>query len=92
MIGVYLPARYSGRRRTPHDIIVEILQKAENGVKKTHIMYKVSLSYDQLQKYLTALKERDFITEESGIWKTTEKGLHVIEACNMCSRLLEEPC
>jgi len=43
-----------------------------------------------LEKYLNALKEADFITEESGIWKTTEKGFHVIEACEICHRLIKE--
>ena len=89
-MGGYLPVSSPRRRRARHDIIMEILKAAENGVKKTHIMYKASLSFDQLQKYLNALKKGDFITEESNIWKTTEKGLHVIEACNICHRLLEE--
>ena len=69
---------------------MEILKTAKNGVKKTHIMYKASLSFEQLKQYLNALKKEKFITEESGIWKTTEKGLHVIEACKICQRLLEE--
>jgi len=69
---------------------MEILKVAKNGVKKTHIMYKASLSFPQLESYLTALKKADFITEKSGIWKTTEKGFHVIEACKICQRLLED--
>ena len=84
---IELPSR---KRRGRHDIIMEILKTAENGVKKTHIMYKARLSFGQLQLYLNALEKGDFITEESNIWKTTEKGLHVIEACKICQRLLEE--
>jgi predicted transcriptional regulator len=80
----------SRKRRARHDIVMEVLKAAENGVKKTKIMYKASLSFDQLKQYLNALKKENFITEESGIWKTTEKGLHVIEACKICQRLLEE--
>jgi predicted transcriptional regulator len=80
----------SHKRRARHDIIMEVLRAAENGVKKTKIMYKASLSFPQLGHYLTALKNASFITEESGVWKTTEKGLHVIEACKICHRLLEE--
>jgi len=78
------------KRRARHDIIMEILKNAKNGTKKTNIMYKSSLSFDQLKKYLTALKKAGFITEKSGIWETTEKGLHVIEACEICLRLTEE--
>ena len=78
------------KRRVRHDIIMEILKTAENGVKKTKIMYKASLSFPQLKQYLNALKKGNFITEESAIWKITEKGLHVIEACKICQHLLKE--
>ena len=78
------------KRRARHDIIMEILKNAKDGVKKTNIMYKVNLSFTQLEKYLNALKMAGFITEESGIWKTTEKGLHVIDACKICLRLVKE--
>jgi predicted transcriptional regulator len=78
------------RRRARHDIIMEILKNAKNGVKKTPLMYKASLSFTQIEQYLNALKKAGFITEKSGIWKTTEKGLNVIEACKICLRLTGE--
>lgn len=82
--------RSTSKRRDRHDIIIEILKMAKNGARKTKIMKKAALSYFQLEKYLNALKEADFLTEESGIWKTTEKGFHVIEACKLCCRLIKE--
>ncbi len=78
------------RRRARHDIIMEILKNAKNGEKKTSLMYKSSLSFTQLEQYLNALKKTGFITEKGGFWKTTEKGLHVIEACEICLRLTKE--
>lgn len=75
------------RRREAHDIVVAILEMAMRGQRKTHIMTKVGLSYSQLKKYLNCLKEQGFITEKSGIWKTTKKGIHVIEACELCRRI-----
>jgi len=75
------------KKRVRHDIIVEILQNARDGARKTHIMYQVNLSHIQNEKYLSALKKAGFITENSGVWKTTEKRLHVIEACKLCQRL-----
>jgi len=78
------------KRRVRHDIIMEILKMAKKGTRKTNIMYKGRLSFSQLEQYLKALKEADFIVEESGVWKTTEKGLHVVEACRICHRLLKE--
>jgi len=78
------------RRRTRHTIVVEILKNAKNGERKTSLMYKSSLSFTQIEQYLNALKKTGFITEKSGFWKTTEKGLHVIEACELCLRLTKE--
>ena len=80
----------SRKRRVRHEIIMEILKLAKKGIKKTDILFKARLSFYMLEKYLDALKEADFITEESGIWKTTEKGFHVIEACEICHRLIKE--
>jgi len=78
------------RRRARHDIIMEILKAAKGGEKKTRIMQTAQLSFHQLEQYLNALNHAGFIVEESGFWKTTEKGLHVIEACELCLRLTEE--
>jgi len=78
------------RRRARHDIVVEILKNARNGIKKTPLMYKASLSFTQIGQYLDALEKGSFIAEKSGIWKTTKKGLDVIEACEICLRLTEE--
>ena len=81
-------AKAPRRRRARHDIILEILKTAKgSGMKKTPIMSKARLSYAQLERYLGALEKAGFIAEESGVWKTTEKGLHVIEACELCLRL-----
>lgn len=77
-------------RRGRHDIIMEILKIAKKGTKKTNIMYRARLSHMQLEKYLAALEKGDFIAEESTIWKTTRKGLAVIEACELCQHLVEE--
>jgi len=41
---------------------MEILQNAKIGIKKTHIMFKVGLSFSQLEQYLSALKNAGFIT------------------------------
>jgi predicted transcriptional regulator len=53
-------------------------------------MKKVGLSYAQLKEYLNALKGGGFLTDESGILKTTQKGFHVIEACEICRRLIKK--
>jgi predicted transcriptional regulator len=69
---------------------MEILEYAINGEKKTNIMYKAHLSFGQLERYLSALRNVDLITERSGVWKTTQKGFHVIKACKICQSLMNE--
>ena len=78
------------RRRARHDIIMKILKTAKDGEKKTNIMFKARLSFSQLEQYLNSLEKGGFLSEESGIWCTTKKGLHAIEACEVCLRLIEE--
>jgi len=78
------------RRRVRHDIVVGILEIAKKGVRKTTIMNKVGLSYFQLKKYLNALEKAEFLAEESSKWKTTKKGLQVIEACKICHSFIKE--
>jgi predicted transcriptional regulator len=78
------------RRRERHELVMEILKTAKNGARKTHIMKKVGLSYAQLKEYLNALKGGGFLTDKSGILKTTEKGFHAIEACEICHRLIKK--
>lgn len=51
----------TGPRRTSYDIISEILDVARKGAFKTHIMYKVKMSYFQLEKYLSMLVEKGFL-------------------------------
>jgi len=80
----------SGRRRAQHDIITEILEFSRKGTPKTRIMYKVRLSFVQLKKYLGALERAGLIENESGVWRTTESGINVIEACRICRGLINE--
>jgi predicted transcriptional regulator len=78
------------RRRVRHDIVVGILETARHGESKTHIMNKVNLSFKQTEYYLDRLLSKNFIKKEGKIYKTTEKGLDVIEACKICLKLIEQ--
>ena len=65
------------------DIIASILESAVNGAKKTRIMYKATLNFKQLQRYLPLLIKRELIicseTSKGGVYKTTEKGLDFLQ-------------
>ncbi len=67
----------ASQRRGRMDIIATILQIAINeGVKKTHIMFRANLSYKQLQAYLDLLIEKDLleVSQEGSLYHTTSKG------------------
>jgi len=71
-------------RRDRLDIINDILTVTKNEVKKTQIMYKASLSFVQLQEYLSLLKESGLIENGKGIdgsvrYKTSERGYNFLK-------------
>jgi predicted transcriptional regulator len=65
-------------------IIIDVLEvaKVENGTTKTAIMYNANLSHDQMKYYVSILAENNFLYYDfqTRRFKTTEKGLMVIEA------------
>jgi len=67
---------------------MEILEIARDGARKTTIMYKVNLSFRQLQEYLEGLNEAGFLEKNEDVWQTTEDGLVVIKACELCHKLM----
>ena len=77
-------------RRSEIEIIREILSLAKNGTRKTRILYQTNLSYTQLQNYLSYLIDKDVLRLDNSnsikIYKTTEKGLDVIENINKVIR------
>ncbi len=75
-------------RRGRQDIIMGILTIAKHGARKTEMIGKVRMSSAQCAQYLEDLKGVGYISEESGTWKTTEKGLQVVDACKICHNLM----
>jgi predicted transcriptional regulator len=73
--------------RSRTDITGLILEAANGGATKTKIMYKAYLSFSQLREYLSMLVEKGFIEYEDGIakYRTTEKGLRMLQMCNQIS-------
>jgi predicted transcriptional regulator len=77
--------------RTRIELIVEILKTANGGnATRTKIMYQAYLSYFQLKDYLAMLTERDLISynPDTRTFKTTEKGLMLLEAYNLLVDLM----
>jgi predicted transcriptional regulator len=66
------------------DVISSILEAATNGTKKTRVMYKASLNFKQMQRYLPLLLKRELLTNVQTdsthtIYKTTKKGLEFLK-------------
>ncbi|HJT85030.1 MAG TPA: winged helix-turn-helix domain-containing protein [Nitrososphaeraceae archaeon] len=76
--------------RSRTEIVAMILDAANGGITKTKIMYHAYLSYNQLKEYLTMLIENELIEYISGnkIFKTTEKGLNLLNIHNEMADLL----
>jgi predicted transcriptional regulator len=70
---------FPSRRRGSLVISVTILKAAKNGVRRTHLLTSVSLSYEQFTRYIEFLKARGFIKEHDTLLHTTDKGLELIE-------------
>ena len=82
------PLKCEPGRRGRQDIVMGILKVAKHGSKKTNIIDRVKLSSAQCSKYLDDLKAAGYISQEGMVWKTTEKGLQVINACQICLSLM----
>ncbi|MEZ5335045.1 MAG: winged helix-turn-helix domain-containing protein [Methanolobus sp.] len=56
------------------DITLDILKIAQDGAKKTQIVYGANLNSTIAGKYLSRLKENQLIEQKGNIFVTTDKG------------------
>ena len=60
------------------EIMADVVDLCKSGIKKTHIMYKGNLSYEQINRYLQELLKKDFIRQDIDggviVYRATEKG------------------
>ncbi len=61
-------------RRSRMDIIIDVLEVAVAGVKKTAVVYKTNLNFKLAEKYLGLLQKQGFVENTLNKYKTTEKG------------------
>ena len=68
------------RRRNSLEIMSEMLEAAEQGSRKTSIMFKANLSYALLVHYLSVLKANEFLeTPDDKTFFTTRKGQRFVK-------------
>lgn len=56
------------------DITIAILKIAQDGAKKTQIVYGANLNSTIASKYLAQLKENKLIEQKGNLFVTTDKG------------------
>jgi len=69
-------------RRSPYEIIWEIVSYCRKSRKITHILLACSLNTDTARKYLNLLTEKGLLEKQSGNYVTTEKGMEYIKLFN----------
>ena len=70
-----------GKKRSDIEILADILRVANDGAKKSHIVYKANLNFKIVRNYLNILKNSGLITVPEGnsrIFRTTEKGFEYL--------------
>jgi predicted transcriptional regulator len=76
-------------------IMGDVLSLATSGIKKTHIMYKANLSYEQVLLYLSELISKGLlahdISQEGMVYRTTDKGREFLGYYNRLTEFLDEP-
>ena len=81
--------------RSRTEIVCDILRTANsdgNGASQTKIMYSVFLSYTQVKEYLTILIDKGLLQcdLDNQKFKTTEKGLILLQLCGQIGDLIGE--
>jgi predicted transcriptional regulator len=82
------------------EIMADVVYLGTSSIKKTHIMYKANLSYDQINRYLRVLLKLEFIEyaidDGTAIYRATEKGRLFLHYYNMMRKTMnadyEMPC
>jgi len=84
-------AKLFKKRRSEIQIIEGILGVAQQGARKTELLYKGNMSFLQLNNYLSFLIDNEIIREDivslgngasTKIYKNTEKGNDLLEDIN----------
>lgn len=73
------------------EIVYDILSVINDGVKKTHVMYKANLSYKLLTRYLDELLTADLVVlKENALYCLTERGDEFLSRCKDYFSLREQ--
>jgi predicted transcriptional regulator len=75
-------------------IMGDVLALATSGIRKTHIMYRANLSYEQVYLYLEELIGKRLVAQDVSsdgvVYRTTEKGREFLQYYTHLMEFLEE--
>ncbi len=76
------------------EIMADVLSLSTAGIKKTHIMYRANLSYEQIIHYLGQLLGKGLLAQDasegSSVYRTTEKGREFLRCYSRMTELITE--
>ncbi|HJS81459.1 MAG TPA: winged helix-turn-helix domain-containing protein [Nitrososphaera sp.] len=76
------------------EIMADVLSLSTAGIKKTHIMYRANLSYEQIIHYLTQLLGKGLLAQDLSdgalVYRTTEKGREFLNCYSKMTDLITE--
>lgn len=82
-----------GRRRSRLDIIADMLDASRGRVRKTHLMYKCSMSFTQIERYLNLiLRAKLLVVEDDGadlLFKISRKGKSFLRSYQSLKALMK---
>lgn len=67
-----------------------ILELAQSGIQKIHIMYRANLSHQQLNKFLEQMCNRQLLSRDMELYVTTARGQAYIKSFHEIQGLLGE--
>ena len=81
--------------RSKIQIMGDVLNLATASIKKTHVMYRANLSYEQAHLYLGDLIEKRLVIQDVSrdgiVYRTTERGREFLQYYQRIAEFLEEP-
>src|SRR5262245_15408456 len=93
IITINVSERKSNRGKI--EIMGDVLALATSDIRKTHIMYRANLSYEQLSLYLGELLARQLllqgVSRDGTFYRATEKGRAFLQHYRQLSEFLQSP-
>jgi len=88
--------RLSNNNRGRLDLIADILETSQGGVKKTCLMYRCNLSFRQLKCYSDFMLRKELlrvvandVNSDHGLFETTDKGKEFLKTYTCLKALVE---